>query len=103
MGRSLGVGKGRWAGGNVDGLEVYLRARLDGTDRAPSWGIGVDRVEDGRVEGGCRDECRVEGVPTKRGGEGVAVVLDGVEVELEGLDGGGWAGNERLEYRQGRV
>jgi len=45
----------------------------------------------------------VEGVPTERGGEGVAVVLDGVEVELEGSDGGEWVGNERPGYRQGRV
>ena len=47
------------------------------------WGVGVDRAD-----GGCRDECRVEGVPAERAGEGVVVEWDEVEAELEGLDGG---------------
>ena len=45
----------------------------------------------------------MEGVLTERIGEGVAVVSDGVEAELERLGGGASVGNARLEYRYGRV
>ena len=80
---SNGLGGGRTGevGYNVSGLGVWLRARLRGMERVSLRGIGFedDWVGGIRIEGGCRDECRVDGVRTDRIGEGVAVVWDGVE------------------------
>ena len=82
MGVDWGEGNGRWggwqedegigeAGYNVGGLGACLRPRLRGIGRVSSRGIGVEKR---CVEGGCRNECRVDGVRTERIGEGVAVV-----------------------------
>lgn len=75
------------AGCNVGGLGVCLRARLRGTERVSSRGIGFEggRVEDVRTEGGCRDVCRVDDVCTEGIGEAVAMVWEDVEAEPEGL------------------
>ena len=56
---------------NTGELGACLRPRLRGIERVSSRGI---RIEGGRVGGGCRDECWVDGVRTERTGEGVAVV-----------------------------
>ena len=82
-GFSLGLLAGRFGEGSTEGswgLSVWSRARLDGMGQLPLRGIGV---EDGCVGGGCRDECRVDGVRTNIAGEGMAVVWDGVEAEPE--------------------
>ena len=78
-----GIGEARY---NSGGLGVCLRSRLREIERVSSWGT--------RVEGGCRDECRVDGVRTERIGESVAVVWDGVEAELKrlGEPRGTWMG-----------
>ena len=74
-------------GCNVGGLGVCLRVRLRGTERVSSRGIGFEggRVEDVRIEGGCRDVCRVDDVCTEGIGEDVAMIWEGVEAELERL------------------
>lgn len=114
MGRGCGEGNGRrggWlserlkdegtreVGYKAGELGVCLRPRLRGIERESLRGIGV---KEGRVEGGCRDECRVDNVRTERIGEGVAVVVwDDVEAELKRLGEplGTWMGYGWLEYR----
>jgi hypothetical protein len=75
-----GIGE---AGCNVGELGVRWRARLDGMEWVSSWGTGADGGWVGRVEGGCKDEYRVDGVRTEGIGEGMTMVWDGVEAELE--------------------